>query len=69
MPNDPNTSQKLAICYTDLGTLLKTSGNFADGIRCYKKALVYNTSYADAWYNLGVAYVSLAMQRLLLFQP
>ena len=27
-----------------------------DGIAHYKKALLYNSKYPDAWYNLGVAF-------------
>lgn len=42
---------------TDLGTKIKNEGRVAEGILHYKKALVYNSKYPDAWYNLGVAYV------------
>jgi len=41
----------------ELGTKLKTQGNTDAGIKFYKLSLFYNHKCADAWYNLGVAYV------------
>ncbi len=39
-----------------MGTHVKNQGNVKLGIQYYKKALVYNVQYADAYYNLGVAF-------------
>jgi hypothetical protein len=49
-PNFEIANSNLAMAYTDLGTRIKGEGRVADGIACYKKALVHNASYADAWY-------------------
>lgn len=35
---------------------VKLEGDIDQGIALYKKALYYNWHYADAMYNLGVAY-------------
>lgn len=35
---------------------VKLEGDINQGIAYYKKALYYNWRYADAMYNLGVAY-------------
>lgn len=35
---------------------MKLEGDIQQGITHYKKALLYNWHYADAMYNLGVAY-------------
>ena len=35
---------------------VKLEGDIHQGIAHYKKALLYNWHYADAMYNLGVAY-------------
>lgn len=35
---------------------VKLEGDINQGIAYYKKALFYNWHYADAMYNLGVAY-------------
>lgn len=35
---------------------VKLEGDINQGIAYYKKALYYNWHYADAMYNLGVAY-------------
>ncbi|KAL7211142.1 hypothetical protein ACSBR2_014094 [Camellia fascicularis] len=37
-------------------TLVKLEGDIDQGVEYYKKALYYNWHYADAMYNLGVAY-------------
>ncbi|KAL7235897.1 hypothetical protein ACSBR1_019225 [Camellia fascicularis] len=38
------------------GLLVKLEGDIDQGVEYYKKALYYNWHYADAMYNLGVAY-------------
>lgn len=55
-PNFEMSKGNIAVALTDLGTQIKTQGNIKEGVRLYKKALVYNPYYADAYYNLGVAY-------------
>jgi hypothetical protein len=35
---------------------VKLEGDIHKGVAFYKKALLYNWHYADALYNLGVAY-------------
>lgn len=35
---------------------VKLEGDVTQGVAYYKKALYYNWHYADAMYNLGVAY-------------
>lgn len=35
---------------------VKLEGDIDQGVEYYKKALYYNWHYADAMYNLGVAY-------------
>lgn len=35
---------------------MKLEGDINQGVAYYKKALYYNWHYADAMYNLGVAY-------------
>lgn len=35
---------------------VKLEGDINQGVAYYKKALYYNWHYADAMYNLGVAY-------------
>ena len=35
---------------------VKLEGDVGQGVAYYKKALYYNWHYADAMYNLGVAY-------------
>ena len=35
---------------------VKLEGDIHQGVAYYKKALLYNWHYADALYNLGVAY-------------
>ena len=35
---------------------VKIEGDIKQGVAYYKKALFYNWHYADAMYNLGVAY-------------
>lgn len=35
---------------------VKIEGDINQGVAYYKKALFYNWHYADAMYNLGVAY-------------
>ena len=35
---------------------VKLEGDVSQGVAYYKKALYYNWHYADAMYNLGVAY-------------
>ncbi|KAI7988160.1 putative UDP-N-acetylglucosamine--peptide N-acetylglucosaminyltransferase SPINDLY [Camellia lanceoleosa] len=36
--------------------MVKLEGDIDQGVEYYKKALYYNWHYADAMYNLGVAY-------------
>lgn len=40
----------------DLFVQVKLEGDINQGVMYYKKALYYNWHYADAMYNLGVAY-------------
>lgn len=55
-PNFEIAKNNMAIALTDLGTKVKLEGDINQGIAYYKKALFYNWHYADAMYNLGVAY-------------
>ncbi|KAK4766417.1 hypothetical protein SAY87_008059 [Trapa incisa] len=55
-PNFEIAKNNMAIALTDLGTKVKLEGDINQGIVYYKKALYYNWHYADAMYNLGVAY-------------
>ncbi|WVZ91664.1 hypothetical protein U9M48_037807 [Paspalum notatum var. saurae] len=55
-PNFEIAKNNMAIALTDLGTKVKIEGDLNQGVAYYKKALFYNWHYADAMYNLGVAY-------------
>ncbi|RDY11381.1 putative UDP-N-acetylglucosamine--peptide N-acetylglucosaminyltransferase SPINDLY, partial [Mucuna pruriens] len=55
-PNFEIAKNNMAIALTDLGTKVKLEGDINRGVALYKKALYYNWHYADAMYNLGVAY-------------
>ncbi|WOL03503.1 hypothetical protein Cni_G12223 [Canna indica] len=55
-PNFEIAKNNMAIALTDLGTKVKLDGDINQGVEYYKKALFYNWHYADAMYNLGVAY-------------
>ncbi|KAF8397927.1 hypothetical protein HHK36_016853 [Tetracentron sinense] len=55
-PNFEIAKNNMAIALTDLGTKVKLEGDINQGVLYYKKALYYNWHYADAMYNLGVAY-------------
>ncbi|XP_068658757.1 probable UDP-N-acetylglucosamine--peptide N-acetylglucosaminyltransferase SPINDLY isoform X2 [Aristolochia californica] len=55
-PNFEIAKNNMAIALTDLGTKVKLEGDINLGVAYYKKALYYNWHYADAMYNLGVAY-------------
>ncbi|CAJ1884715.1 unnamed protein product [Sphenostylis stenocarpa] len=55
-PNFEIAKNNMAIALTDLGTKVKLEGDINQGVALYKKALYYNWHYADAMYNLGVAY-------------
>nr|CCH47184.1 similar to N-acetylglucosaminyltransferase SPINDLY-like [Lupinus angustifolius] len=55
-PNFEIAKNNMAIALTDLGTKAKLEGDINQGVAFYKKALCYNWHYADAMYNLGVAY-------------
>lgn len=55
-PNFDIAKNNMAIALTDLGTKVKLEGDINQGVAYYKKALYYNCRYADAMYNLGVAY-------------
>ncbi|PIA28180.1 hypothetical protein AQUCO_07200077v1 [Aquilegia coerulea] len=55
-PNFEIAKNNMAIALTDLGTKVKLEGDITQGVAYYKKALYYNWHYADAMYNLGVAY-------------
>ncbi|KAH1061241.1 hypothetical protein GLYMA_02G201300v4 [Glycine max] len=55
-PNFEIAKNNMAIALTDLGTKVKLEGDIDHGVAFYKKALYYNWHYADAMYNLGVAY-------------
>ncbi|KAL8554463.1 hypothetical protein ACS0TY_002600 [Phlomoides rotata] len=55
-PNFEIAKNNMAIALTDLGTKVKLEGDTNQGVVYYKKALYYNWHYADAMYNLGVAY-------------
>ncbi|XP_043701507.1 probable UDP-N-acetylglucosamine--peptide N-acetylglucosaminyltransferase SPINDLY isoform X1 [Telopea speciosissima] len=55
-PNFEIAKNNMAIALTDLGTKVKLEGDMNQGVAYYKKALSHNWHYADALYNLGVAY-------------
>ncbi|RDY07178.1 putative UDP-N-acetylglucosamine--peptide N-acetylglucosaminyltransferase SPINDLY, partial [Mucuna pruriens] len=55
-PNFEIAKNNMAIALTDLGTKVKLEGDINRGVAFYKKALYFNWHYADAMYNLGVAY-------------
>ncbi|KAA0025238.1 putative UDP-N-acetylglucosamine--peptide N-acetylglucosaminyltransferase SPINDLY isoform X1 [Cucumis melo var. makuwa] len=56
-PNFEIAKNNMAIALTDLGTkVVKLEGDINQGVAYYKRALYYNWHYADAMYNLGVAY-------------
>ncbi|XP_024966467.1 probable UDP-N-acetylglucosamine--peptide N-acetylglucosaminyltransferase SPINDLY isoform X1 [Cynara cardunculus var. scolymus] len=55
-PNFEIAKNNMAIALTDLGTKVKLEGDINQGVAYYKRALYYNWHYADAMYNLGVAY-------------
>ncbi|WOH02614.1 hypothetical protein DCAR_0522003 [Daucus carota subsp. sativus] len=55
-PNFEIAKNKMAIASKDLGTKVKLEGDINQGVAYYKKALYHNWHYADAMYNLGVAY-------------
>ncbi|XP_022977518.1 probable UDP-N-acetylglucosamine--peptide N-acetylglucosaminyltransferase SPINDLY isoform X2 [Cucurbita maxima] len=55
-PNFEIAKNNMAIALTDLGTKVKLEGDINQGVAYYKRALYYNWHYADALYNLGVAY-------------
>uniref|UniRef100_A0ACD5Y7T3 Uncharacterized protein n=1 Tax=Avena sativa TaxID=4498 RepID=A0ACD5Y7T3_AVESA len=55
-PNFEIAKNNMAIALTDMGTKVKIEGDINQGVAYYKKALFYNWHYADAMYNLGVAY-------------
>nr|GLL46184.1 probable UDP-N-acetylglucosamine--peptide N-acetylglucosaminyltransferase SPINDLY [Ipomoea trifida] len=55
-PNFEIAKNNMAIALTDFGTKVKLEGDIDQGVAYYKKALYYNWHYADAMYNLGVAY-------------
>jgi predicted O-linked N-acetylglucosamine transferase (SPINDLY family) len=55
-PNFEIAKNNMAIALTDLGTKVKLEGDINQGMEYYKKALYYNWHYADAMYNLGVAF-------------
>ncbi|XP_047330090.1 probable UDP-N-acetylglucosamine--peptide N-acetylglucosaminyltransferase SPINDLY [Impatiens glandulifera] len=55
-PNFEIAKNNMAIALTDLGTKVKLEGDINQGVAYYEKALYYNWRYADAMYNLGVAY-------------
>lgn len=42
--------------FSYISVQVKLEGDIDQGIALYKKALYYNWHYADAMYNLGVAY-------------
>ena len=42
--------------FSHLCIQVKLEGDISQGVAYYKKALYYNWHYADAMYNLGVAY-------------
>jgi tetratricopeptide (TPR) repeat protein len=50
-PNFEIANSNLAMAYTDLGTRIKGEGNIAEAIAVYRKALVHNSAYAEAWYD------------------
>lgn len=55
-PNFEIAKNNMAIALTDMGTKVKLEGDIQQGVEYYKKALNFNWHYADAMYNLGVAY-------------
>jgi protein O-GlcNAc transferase len=68
-PNFEIAKNNMAIALTDLGTKVKLEGDIHQGVAYYKRALVYNWHYADAMYNLGVAYGEMLKFDMVLFIP
>ena len=58
-PNFVLAKNNLAVALTDLGTAAKTAGDQKAAVHHYKRALFFNSAHADAYYNLGVAYMEL----------
>ena len=59
-PNFALTRGNMAVALTALGTAVKLGrSDIKAGIKLYRRALTFNAKYADAYYNLGVAYVEL----------
>ncbi|KAL6564624.1 hypothetical protein OROMI_016074 [Orobanche minor] len=73
-PNFETAKNNMAIALNDLGTRkkkIRLEGDINQGVAHYNKALCYNWHYADAMYNLGVAYgemLRLDMDDVLLMQ-
>jgi predicted O-linked N-acetylglucosamine transferase (SPINDLY family) len=57
-PNFTLASMNLSVALNDYATSIKmeSPSRFKEAVRLYKRALYHNSKYADAWYNLGVAY-------------
>jgi tetratricopeptide (TPR) repeat protein len=47
---------RYALAYFDLGNVLDETGRVQEGIRTYKMAVQLAPTYADAHYNLALAY-------------
>jgi tetratricopeptide (TPR) repeat protein len=47
---------RYALAYFDLGNVLDETGRLGDGIRAYQSAVSLAPTYADAHYNLALAF-------------
>ena len=47
---------RYALAYFDLGNVLDETGRVQEGIQTYKMAVQHASTYADAHYNLALAY-------------
>lgn len=60
------SDSRYALAYFDLGNVLDETGRVADAIRAYASALALAPTYADAHYNLALAYEKLRRPRMAL---
>ena len=53
--------------YYNLGVAYSNQKNYEEAISSYKKSIELNSEYADAYYNLGNAWLGHLLQRKILF--